>query len=161
MTYDRAVASLKNEIRMLGGRNARLTHNPYNRGSDPTDAGVAVYFDLKGTGKVFACDRWDKVRDNVRALSLTIDAMRGLERWGASDLIERAFTGFDALPPPPPPPSCWQVLDLPPTATRDEIERAYRAKAKSAHPDTGGSTAAMAELNRARTEALTAIEGHR
>jgi len=34
------------------------------------------------------------------------------------------------------------------------IEAAYRERAKKAHPDTGGSTDAMAELNRARQEAL-------
>lgn len=36
----------------------------------------------------------------------------------------------------------------------DHIERAYREKAKRAHPDHGGSDAAMAELNEARAAGL-------
>lgn len=39
-------------------------------------------------------------------------------------------------------------------ATEDEIEAAYRQRAKIVHPDVGGSDAAMAELNAARQEAL-------
>ena len=35
-----------------------------------------------------------------------------------------------------------------------DIKRAYHERARAAHPDNGGSDAAMAELNRARDEAL-------
>lgn len=45
---------------------------------------------------------------------------------------------------------------LPPT--RDDVEKAYRRLAAVRHPDKGGSDAAMAELNRARDEALEAIK---
>ncbi len=48
----------------------------------------------------------------------------------------------------------WDILNVKPDATEDEIKRAYRNRAKWAHPDHGGSAAAMAELNRARDEAL-------
>jgi hypothetical protein len=54
----------------------------------------------------------------------------------------------------PRPQTCWNVLGLPPRSTEDEIQRAWREKAKRAHPDQGGSTAAMAELNAARDAAL-------
>ena len=44
------------------------------------------------------------------------------------------------------------------TPTRDDVEKAYRRLASLRHPDKGGSDAAMAELNRARDEALEAIK---
>jgi hypothetical protein len=100
---------------------------------------------------VFACDKWRTVQDNMRAIQRTIEAIRGIERWGASEMMERAFAAFEALPPPK---SCWDILGVRPGSPRDEIEAAYRAKAKRTHPDAGGSTTAMADLNRARSEAL-------
>jgi hypothetical protein len=40
------------------------------------------------------------------------------------------------------------------TATPQEIRRAWRDKARTAHPDTGGSDSAMQELNEALQDAL-------
>lgn len=64
------------------------------------DPGVAVYFLYKGKQTCFACDRWDKVEDNIYAVAKTIDAMRGIARWGTGDMLDAAFNGFTALPPP-------------------------------------------------------------
>jgi curved DNA-binding protein CbpA len=41
-------------------------------------------------------------------------------------------------------------LGIKPGASSDEIEAAYRQKARFAHPDAGGSTEAMQRLNDAR-----------
>lgn len=49
------------------------------------------------------------------------------------------------------------VLGLSGPVTAKEIDAAYRAAAATAHPDTGGSTEAMAALNRARAEAKAAV----
>lgn len=58
-------------------------------------------------------------------------------------MVEAAFTGFEALPPPD-----WRNdLGLPAGATLDDAERAYRIRARSAHPDVGGSQEAMTRLN--------------
>jgi hypothetical protein len=61
---------------------------------------------------------------------------------------------FDDEPPPPPPPGrdddlCYRILGLSPSASWDEIERAYRAKAKIHHPDHGGDEDTMRALNEA------------
>lgn len=162
MTMDRATREVVNEIARLGGRYVVISTNipvrrdglPYaNARPNNADPGVAVYFERKGKQMVFACDKWDQVKDNIRAVCKTIEAMRGIERWGASDMMERAFSAFTAIEPPRSP---WGVLGVKPNATREEVEAAYRAKAKEVHPDTGGSTAAMAELNQARDDALRA-----
>lgn len=42
---------------------------------------------------------------------------------------------------------CYKVLGISPSATWDEIEKAYRRKAKIHHPDKGGDEDAMRTLN--------------
>lgn len=47
---------------------------------------------------VIACDQFREVRLNMAAITLTIKAIRQIERCGTSSLLERAFKGFAALP---------------------------------------------------------------
>lgn len=133
----------------------RLDGQPRN-GASPLqdDPGVAIYFTLRGRQMAMACDRFDNPAANVRSLGLAIEAMRQLERHGGGHMMERAFSGFSALPPPR---SCWEVLGIAPRSPRADIERAFRAMAFKAHPDQGGSTALMAELNTARETALREV----
>lgn len=153
--------SLLHQIGLLGGTHVVLSSNlplrldglPRANQPQPHDKGVAVYFLRRGKQMVFACDRWDKIEDNIRAIEKTIEAVRGIDRWGASEMMERAFTAFEALPPPR---SCWDILGIRPGASEDDINTAYRTKARGAHPDAGGNHTAMADLNRAREEALKA-----
>lgn len=46
-----------------------------------------------------ACDLFREVRLNMHAIGLTIEAMRQIERCGASSMLERAFRGFMAALP--------------------------------------------------------------
>jgi len=188
-TFVQARSQLLNEVMRLDARHAVLSTNevmrldglPYSNRTEPDDAGVALYFEYKGKAMAFACDRWDRVKDNIRAIAKTIEAMRGIERWGAGDMVARAFSGFEALPPPGSdsgapastnvePELSWRdVLGLdgtcfdPPGAIREQlVHDVYKSRAKSAHPDApGGSNEAMAQLNKARDEALQAIKESR
>jgi DnaJ-domain-containing protein 1 len=162
VTLDEALSEMDREIMLLGGRypvvssNMELRHDGQMRRSqsEPADRAVAVYFQYKKSQRVFACDTFTKVRDNVRAIGLTIAAVRSIERYGASDMLERALSAFEALPPPFDP---WQILGIPPNADENRIEAAFRALALQHHPDRGGSTAKMAELNRARELAMKGV----
>ena len=141
--------------------NLKLNLSGLPRGDqgEPSDPGVAVYWQKKNQPmRVMAIDVYYRVADNLAAIAATLAAMRAIERHGGAQILERAFTGFDALPAPQAKVTrpWWEVLGLRPDASADIIEQAYRAAAKRAHPDTGGSHAAMAELNAARDAALKA-----
>lgn len=116
----------------------------------PADPGVAFFFELDSKPHLLACDRWGTVADNIAAIAAHIEALRGQERWGVATLHE-AFAGHVALPAPE---QWWQILGVGMQATAAEITQAYRAKAQTAHPDKGGSEAAMARLNAARDEGM-------
>lgn len=130
----------------------RLDGLPRSGQPAPRDPGVAVYWRRQGGAmKVMAIDRYDRVADNLGAIAATLFAMRAIDRHGGGQILERAFTGFDALPPP----RTWrEVLGFKRDAriSLDDAERAFRSKAHLHHPDKGGSTIAMAEI----TEAIAA-----
>jgi len=163
---DKATRGLLDEIRKLGGRLPVISSNaqyrndgmPYARQSRIDDTGVAVYFQRAGKPMVFACDNYWTVHDNIHAIAKTIEALRAIERHGSSSMMERAFTGFTALPAPivagmkrP----WWVVLDCSLNSPRSVVEFAYKRLASRCHPDReDGDAAKMAELNVARDEAL-------
>jgi hypothetical protein len=151
-----AARLLRAEIRRLGADHLVISTNlelgpdglPYLRHREPEDEGVAVYFTYQQRPMCFACDRWNKVSDNIYAIAKTLQALRGIRRWGAGEMFQQPFTVFTA---PPAPKSPYDILGVRPGATQQEIDAAYRKKAKLFHPDApGGSAAAMVELNKAR-----------
>jgi hypothetical protein len=132
----------------------RMDGFPRSDRSEPRDPGVAVYWQEKRGGRrVMAIDHYTRVADNLAAVAATLDAMRAIERHGGAAILERAFTGFTALPAPGAAREWWEVLGVPRTATAAEIQRAYRELAARHHPDRGGSAALMAEINAARDAA--------
>ena len=149
-SFAKARDGLMEELRLMGAKNIVLSTNielrrdglPYANQRQPDDAGVAVYFQHKGMSMTFACDRWKKVEDNAQAIRKTIEALRGIERWGASDMMERAFSGFAALPHSASANATtwWAVLGVTQGAGFDTVRAAYQQKRKSTHPDHGGTT---------------------
>jgi len=142
------------EIARLGGEHAVITSDlptrrdglPYASSGEPFDPGVAVWWIGKdGREQCIACDRWLRTRDNLHSIELSIAALRGLERWGSSEIVRRAFAGFIALPPAPGEPD-WRAVLGPWVTTLDEARARYRELARQVHPDHGGSTADMQRL---------------
>lgn len=122
-----------------------------------TDPGVAVYFTRKGQDLSIACDRWDTIGDNIRAVGLSVAALRGLERWGSSELVDAAFRGYAALPETTSGETWWAVLDVESTASADWIDEAFRVLAKRHHPDVpGGDREQFARIQDAYRQATTA-----
>lgn len=122
------------------------------------DPGVAVYFRkmMKGNWQdfVFACDRWEKIEDNIYSIMKTIDALRGIDRWGSSDMQEKAFTGYMALPPATTQTKRpWHVVfGLAAHESHVIVRQKFNELAMRWHPDRGGDAAKMAEINRAYAE---------
>lgn len=135
----------------------RLDGLPYSKERVPDDPGVAVYWRKGGKGqtKVMAVDRYDRVADNLAAIAATLEAMRAIERHGGAQILDRAFTGFTALPGVP---SCWDVLGLKRGASAAEIERAFRDLARKHHPDAGGTHDEFIRVQNAREQALLELQ---
>jgi hypothetical protein len=147
------------EITRMGGRKPVLSSNiplrndgmPRANMPEPNDRGVAVYFTYKDKEMVFACDKFINVRDNIYAIAKTIEALRGIERWGASDMMERAFRGFNALPEKASSP--WRdILGFGHDArvTLDDVDSRFAELVKVHHPDMGGSAEAFQQVVEAR-----------
>ena len=145
-TFAKARDTLFEEIRRLGGTMPVLSSNvelrrdglPYANRIPHGSPGVAIYFDYKGQAKCFPRDKYLKVEDNIWALCKTIEALRGIERWGGSESLEAAFQGFEALPDQSNG-SWWAVLGVHEKATPAEVDIAYRRARKNSHPDHGGN----------------------
>lgn len=123
----------------------------------PADTGVAVWFTWDGAQRCIAVDRYPKPEDNLQAIHHVLEARRTEMRHGGLHIVRQTFKGFTALPAPKAAQEWRKVLGISGPASRDAIEAAFREKAKAAHPDKGGSSEAMTELNTAKKAALAAI----
>lgn len=131
----------------------RLDGMPKSTGSAlGSDPGVAVYWKRKGKRQCIAVDRYDRVADNLAAIAATLDAMRAIDRHGGAQILDRAFTGFIALPAPE---QWFTILGVGASASRAEIEAAHGRLAMKHHPDRGGTDYEMARINTARDEGLS------
>jgi hypothetical protein len=121
------------------------------------DPGVAIYFKHKGKERSMCCDQYLRAWENIYALGKGIEALRGIERWGISEFLDRAFTGFPALPESSTANQkiYWEILGLDgEPASSLVIRSAYRIKAKRLHPDAGGSADQWALLQEAYKQLL-------
>lgn len=152
------------QVRQLGGTRGIITSNlptrldglPYANATEPADRGIAVYWVEQGRERVMACDRWTRTRDNLHAIELSLDALRGLARWGSSQIVERAFAGFAALPASGQ--HDWRAVLGAELRTLDEVKRRFRELAATAHPDQGGNPHEMQRLNAAYAAAKLELE---
>ena len=155
----RARDKLVNELKLLGARDVIISTNvalrrdglPYANQREPDDTGVAAWFVLDGEQQCIPCDRWSRVWENMYAIAKSIEALRGLDRWGAKSMVRAAFKGFAALPSPGI--GNWRDVLGRDIDSRDQMEDRYRQLARERHPDHGGSAAMMADLNAARDAA--------
>ncbi len=136
---------------------------PYADYDEPADPGAAVWWvDRNQETRAIACDRWNTVAGNFRAIALSIQHLRGLERTGASQIFERSMQNFRVpkLPGGLANTRPWWCetlgLDHWP-ASHHEIQDAYRTLVKTTHPDRGGDQQRFVQINEAKDRALEAL----
>ncbi len=140
------------EEKIIVSTNVRPTLGARQSATQVSDPGVAVYWtDKSGRERCMAVDRYIRVADNLAAIAATLEAMRAIERHGGGEILDRAFTGFTALPPAETP---WTLLGVGRNATVDEIRAAHRKLVQANHPDRGGDPHHMARINAARDQLL-------
>ena len=166
VSYAKALRDLEYELRRLGAESAyistdrplRLDGQPLG-GVQPDTPAVALYFVRNGKQLCIPCDKYRTVCDNIRAIGLTVEAIRRMERYGTSQMVEAALSGFAALPenagPSAGPRAWYDALEVSPNASPAVIKASFRAKAAQTHPDApGGSTAAFREVKRAYDQGM-------
>jgi hypothetical protein len=168
-TASTAMVEIEREVERMGGIDLVVSTNlavridgfPRSGQPEPEDVGVAVYFERKGKRLAFACDKWTSVRENLRAIGMHLEAIRGQERWGVGSL-DQAFAGYAALPETSSATDrpWWEVFGMDwggvgvLRSKSGEVQSrflrdCYRELAKLRHPDCGGSNEAFAELQKA------------
>ena len=157
--FSTAYKELLRELKLMGAENFIFSSNiPLKKDGNPyaiyklNDPGVAIYFDYKGKKMVFACDKWDSVEMNIQALNKTINAIRGIERWGSSEMMERAFSGLAQLPEYKKYPSEWyEILEVHKDCKDFELIKAKRNFLAKKYHEDGESPDhdKMVEINRA------------
>ena len=164
-TY-RAAQQLMRELENMRARKVVISTNlqlrqdglPYANQRKPADPGVSVWFGLRRGGEwvehALACDRWDRIEHNLRALVLHVAALRGQERWGVGS-VAQAFAGYTAIAERSEAISGWDLLGLDRhRATAEEVKLAWKERARTAHPDGGGSSEAFTAITDARDQCL-------
>jgi hypothetical protein len=157
---------LLDELRRLGATDVVLSSNiptrldglPYSKAAEPRDHAVAVYFRIKHEPRVLACDKWDRVADNMAALAAHVEAIRGQLRWGVGSL-EQAFGGYRALPAMGATKAWHEILGMPASSTWDQVKGRREYLLRQHHPDHGGNQNQAAEINAAFDEARVALGG--
>jgi hypothetical protein len=107
---DREEQRIKEELRRWRITRWMVSRN-HQRIFGNTDPGVAVWWeDPKDHSlRVIACDAYRDLASNARAIYLTMDALRAIERWGAYT-TEEATEGARYLALPPPEEPYWRVF---------------------------------------------------
>jgi hypothetical protein len=175
-----ASEELRRQLKLLKAKNIVVSSNlPTREDGMPIskdtaaprgDAAVAVYWSVEQWRQkqwvqvphCMPCDRWNRLADNIYAVALSIEAMRGMDRWGAVS-VEQAFAGFRALPSgsgdeviPQQPMVDWRTIlggswpeDLDAAEVLAIAKARHRKLIATAHPDAGGRSDHSAELNAA------------
>lgn len=106
--YTKVIAQVRDELRRIGVCQAvlelditeneiRLDGMPYAN-AKPRTPRVRLSFELEGVGPLqYPCDTFTRFDDNLRAIGLTLEAQRSMDRYGATRRSQQ-YTGWKALP---------------------------------------------------------------
>ncbi|MEN0050630.1 MAG: DnaJ domain-containing protein [Bacteroidota bacterium] len=178
LTLHNSLNELAKELGLFEASDIIITMNvPLTRGGmpfplgnvmahQPEQVGVSVFFTKLNQRAGLCNDKWDMVQHNVRALKKTIEAFRGIERWGSQEsLLNIMANGLpDARPVDLALPSMhnkqwWEILELGQSRSEKAILSAFKRLSQIYHPDkSGGSQEMFKILVDARDKGLGSIK---
>jgi hypothetical protein len=139
----------------FGEADLRLDGEP-RAGRAAKSPAVAISFESKHGPLRYACNRFTKWQDNVRAIALGLEALRKVDRYGIGQSGEQ-YRGWKAIEN-----SSEDPLEVLVRFAADDVligdpspELLYRLAIKRTHPDRGGSREHFDAVQAAR-EALRA-----
>lgn len=133
-------------------------HGPLRYLTDTFEAG-SYYVSGKGSQRIHG---WEA---NLRAIALSLEALRAVDRYGVSKRGEQ-YRGWGALPPGTPMGPAMTIEaaallvlghDNPNGVDPGWVRQQFRKKAKEAHPDAGGDPEEYRRLVEARDLLLAAL----
>lgn len=137
----------------------RVDGLPRSSARQPTFPGVRIAFDSKHGPLVYQTDQYEHWQHNVRAISLGLEALRKVDRYGITRHAEQ-YTGWRAIGSGPTtmpagPMTREQAAEFIQGESRNiepgaTLRDHYRSAARLLHPDAGGSTELFQELQQAR-----------
>lgn len=121
--------------------------------------GVILSFDSKHGPLSYPCDKFANWDCNLRAIALSLEALRKVDRYGVTKRAEQ-YKGWGRLPPNP---SSDSVSVITATFTllgaakltsnkieKSEYDAVYRAAVLNTHPDHGGDAEAFKQVQEAK-----------
>lgn len=170
-TYSRTLSLLQRELGKLGASNIVIQAGfrpnqirndgwPYSS-ARPEHPAVVISFrsSVKDCEMAFPCARYDRYEDNVRAIALSLEALRSVDRYGVTQKAEQ-YRGWTALPAgvsdgmTPGQAAIWlaSISAIPKDyilESEETRQKAYRIAARKLHPDTGGTSEDFTKLGKA------------
>ncbi len=169
--WSKIMDTLRDELRRAGATDVILEAGypdntfrpdgwPYSN-AKPLHPDVRLSFKKNGkTPLAFECGGWDRFDLNVYMIALTLNSLRAVDRYGCTQ-GDQQYRGWAQLPPAQPIAAAeWPHVEgamrfLASVAgagawTLADLLVVYRAAAKKAHPDAGGTQDLMAKVNRAK-----------
>ena len=158
-TLSNTLVLLTRELRALSGSKNRpaparlhLAVSPHDlrkdglprAGAVPYDPAIVLHIDSEHGTLVYPCANYFQWQDNLRAVALTLEALRKVERYGASP-DGRQYTGFLMLPTgssTAPQVAAAEAMVRAMSGSPDgtvPLSDALRAARLRHHPDTGGT----------------------
>lgn len=169
-TWTKTLSQLGKEIEHLGGRDLVIEADVREQdirndgmlraNARPSSPAVVVAFETRKHGAMlYRCDRYvtgwrsegvDSWQHNVRAIALTLEALRAVDRYGATETGQQ-YAGFKALPAGTALPAshmtadeAWSILGSYQSAaiahfrlhhSTEDLRAAYRRARAANHPD--------------------------
>jgi hypothetical protein len=167
VTYAKLLDDLERELKHLNARDIiiqayltreQIRNDGWPRSSErPSEPGIILSFMNREKEEIsFPCDTYVNWDSNLRAVSLTLTALRAIDRCGVTQHAEQ-YKGWAKLPPAPEKTSIDDAIQflllhsgIYPRDS-DTLKDAYRAAARKLHPDNAqtGSNGQFVMLERA------------